>query len=362
MEKFKWLTRAKISQLPKTSGVYAFKKDTRLLYIGKAKNLRERVKQHDELLGLAEQLGYIKTGSEIEALLLEAKLIKKHQPKYNVAWRDDKNYFYVGITKEEFPRIFITHQASEGSEGKDENKVLIAHQPKSQNTKYKIQNTDFVGPFVDGKTLKQALKELRKRSPFRTCKTLPKKPCLWFHLNRCLAPCLLRSQRIEAYDISDIQGQLATGSMVTFINSKPNKNFYRRFKIKITGKANDTAMLKEVLQRRLKHPEWGWPDLILIDGGKAQLNAAISITKIPVMALAKKRNSSPTTFHGNNQAKRTSQKVVGDKLYMKGQKNTVLLKNLPREIFNLILQLRDEAHRFAKKYHHILRVKELIKK
>ena len=320
MEKFKWLTRAKISQLPKTAGVYAFKKDTRLLYIGKAKNLRERVKNHDELLGLAEQLGYIKTDSEIEALLLEAKLIKKHQPKYNVAWRDDKNYFYVGITKEEFPRIFITHQ------------------PKSQNTKYKIQNTDFVGPFVDGKTLKQALKELRKRSPFRTCKTLPKKPCLWFHLNRCLAPCLLRSQRIEAYDISDIQGQLATGAMVTFINSKSNKNFYRRFKIKITGKANDTAMLKEILQRRFKHPEWGQPDLILIDGGKAQLNAAISTTKIPVMALAKKRNE----------------------LYMKGQKNTVLLKNLPREIFNLILQLRDEAHRFARNYHLKLRKKALL--
>jgi len=314
MEKLKFLFKDKISQLPKTAGVYAFYRGKQLLYIGKAANIRERVKNHDELLGLAEQLGYIKTDSEIEALLLEARLIKKHQPKYNVAWRDDKNYFYVGITKEEFPRIFITHQP------------------------LKDDKVEYVGPFVDGKTLKQALKELRKRSPFRTCKTLPKKPCLWFHLDRCLAPCLLRSQRLEAYDISNIQGQLATGAMVTFINSKPNKNFYRRFKIKITGKANDTAMLKEILQRRFKHPEWGQPDLILIDGGKAQLNAAISTTKIPVMALAKKRNE----------------------LYMKGQKNTVLLKNLPREIFNLILQLRDEAHRFARNYHLKLRKKALL--
>jgi len=319
MEKFKFLPKDKISQLPKTAGIYAFEKNKKIIYIGKAKNLRERAKNHADLLALAKQVGYIKTDSENAALILEAKLIKKHRPKHNVVWRDDKNYFYVGITQEEFPRVFITHQ------------------PKTDRGET-LTKIEYVGPFVDGKSLKQALKELRKHSPFRTCKTLPKKPCLWFHLGKCPAPCLLRSRRIEAYDISNIQGQQATGSMVTFIDGKPDKNLYRRFKIKMANKPNDTAMIKEVLQRRLKHEEWGWPDLILIDGGKGQLNAALSTTKIPVMALAKKRNE----------------------LYMKGRKKPVSLKNLPREIFNLILQLRDEAHRFARSYHLKLRKKALL--
>ena len=332
MKKFKFLPKSKISQLPKTAGIYAFKKNKAILYIGKAKNLRERVKNQADLLNSAKQVGYIKTDSENTALILEAKLIKKYQPKHNVAWRDDKNYFYVGITKEEFPRVFITHQIKKS---------------KIQNPKSKIY---YVGPFVDGRALKQALKELRKYSPFRTCKTLPKKPCLWFHLGRCPAPCLLLSQRIEAYDVSNIQGQLATGSMVTFIKGKPDKNLYRRFKIKNlqqgpAGGPNDTAMIKEVLQRRLRHAEWGLPDLILIDGGIAQLNAALKVKNqnskvknIKVMSLAKKEN----------------------KLYIEGQNRPVLLKNLPREIFNLILQLRDEAHRFARSYHLKLRKKALL--
>jgi len=313
MEKFKFLPKSKINQLPKRPGVYLFKKDARLLYVGKAVNLKARVKNHQKLLGLAEQLAYVETKSEIDALILEARLIKKLQPKYNVQWRDDKNYFYIGISQETFPRIFITHQCSENS-------------------------SRYIGPFVNGRTLKQALTELRKYSPFRTCKTLPRKPCLWYHLARCPAPCLLKSRRIEAYDVSNIQGKEATGSMVTFINGRPDKNLYRRFKIKTVGQPNDTAMLKEVLQRRLKHKEWGLPDLILIDGGKAQLNTALSTTKIPVAALAKRKNE----------------------LYLKGLKKPVLLNNMPREIFNAILQLRDEAHRFAHKYHSRLRTKSLL--
>lgn len=147
-------------------------------------------------------------------------------------------------------------------------------------------------------------------------------------------------KRIEAYDISNIQGKEATGSMVVFNEDRPNKNQYRKFKIKIGGKPNDVAMIKEVLKRRLKHSEWPYPELILIDGGKAQLNAAKSIVKnrVRVMAIAKKRNE----------------------LYMEKKAKPILLKGLPREVFNLILQLRDEAHRFAQKYHHRLRDKTLI--
>jgi excinuclease ABC subunit C len=432
---FNFFSKREISKLPKVSGVYCFK-NKRILYIGKAANIRERVKNHFQqpgykdylFLNKVKKIGYIKTDSEIEALILEANLIKKYQPKYNVIWKDDKNYFFVGITKEDFPRIFIAHQT----------KKLI-----NSSTHQLIT---YIGPFVDGKALKQTLKVLRKIFPYRSCYKIPNRPCLWYHLNRCPAPCLLKSKfikeiplnslkikkisqqnaknlikilkegknsvlkdlkremkilaknqnfeeaakirdkiealervmenakifeirtefkewpeieeklkgilktkkkisRIEAYDVSNIQGKMATGSMITFIDGKADKNFYRHFKIKIEEKPNDIAMLKEVLSRRFNHPEWPFPDLILIDGGKSQLNVAMKCKvqnakckMIKVMALAKRKNE----------------------LFIEGKKNPILLKNLPREIFNLILQLRDEAHRFAISYHKKLRKKKLF--
>ncbi len=426
--KIKYLSTEKIYQLPKNTGVYLLKnKKGEIIYIGKAINIKERVKNHfqqqnyrDNLfIGQVSKIGYVSINSEIEALILEANLIKKYKPRYNIVWRDDKNYFYIAVTNEDFPQIFITHQP---------------------NQKSKIE---YIGPFVDGNVLKQALKILRKIFPYRTCGRLPKRPCLWYQLNRCQAPCLLKSglakqipnlenqikkesrknakniikilkgqklqvlrklkiemrktstsqnfekaaeirdqfrslerifanakifepqneslykwtevekelrkilgikkqfSKIEAYDISNIQGKNATGAMVAFVNGKPNKNLYRKFKIGISGKPNDVAMIKEVLYRRFHHHEWPFPDLILIDGGIGQLNVALRIKnsesiikdKIKVVSLAKKYNE----------------------LFIEGKKKPLLLKNLPREIFNLILQLRDEAHRFAIKYHLKLR-------
>ena len=405
MEKFKYLKIDKINKLPESPGVYAFLKGAKFIYIGKAVNLRDRVKQHRKLLNLATKIGYIKTdsefadpsahltsypasqGSTIEALILESQLIKKYQPKYNTIWKDDKNYFYVATGNEDFPRIFITHQ--------------INYENRSRS----------IGPFVDGGALKETLMILRKIFPYYTASKHPEKLCPWCHLNLCPGPnpdkkeykkniknlisvlegkrksvlnntkremqiaskeenfekaARLRNQiraleniishetrfqteetwflrkRIEAYDVSNIQGKYATGSMVTFINRRPDKNLYRKFKIKITGKPNDTAMIKEILSRRLKHSEWPLPDAILIDGGKAQFNAAKSVikNKIRVMALAKKKNE----------------------LFVEDKKSPVLLKTLPREFFNLILQLRDEAHRFAISYHKKLRAKALLSK
>ncbi len=396
MNKFKFSN--KTNQLPKTPGVYAFKKGKQIIYIGKAANIKVRVKNHQKLLSQTEKIGYIKTDSEIEALILEAILIKKYKPKYNTAWKDDKNYFFIALTKEKFPRILITHQTK--------------------------QKNNYLGPFVDGSSLKQVLTILRKVFPFRTCTTLPKKPCLWHQLNLCPAPCLIKTKnvcqknaknilkilkgeknqvlnnfkkemkiaskkqdyekaakirnkilyferimkntnifeagktestlqsllkakkpilRIEAYDVSNIQEQEATGSMVTFIQGKPNKSFYRKFKIKLQAKPNDVAMIKEVLSRRLKHKEWPYPDLILIDGGIAQLNTAIKVKNeinknIKAVSLAKKQN----------------------KLFIEGRKKPILLKTLPKEIFNLILHLRDEAHRFAITYHRKLRTRALL--
>lgn len=433
--KIKYVVKNEMLRLPKSSGVYCFKDNLgKFLYIGKAANIKERVKNHfNQPVSLWEQtvlgdyrgrIGYIKTNSEIEALVLEANLIKKYRPKYNIAWRDDKNYFYVAATKEDFPRLFITHQAK--------------------------PDFNFVGPFTDGKALKETVKILRKVFPYRSCKVMPKSPCLWHQLDRCPAPCLTKTNlggqlqnfkirtrkecqdnignifkilqgrkneilkklkkemrnasvlqnyeraaelrdrmrslekvvshasvlesapllpendwlktlailqkitgirgkpapsfKIEAYDVSNIQGEKATGSLVAFIQGKPDKNLYRKFKIKIQGKPNDTAMISEILSRRLKHEEWKYPELILIDGGKPQLNAAVKTKrknaaagKIRFAALAKKKNE----------------------LFLEERQKPILLKSLPREISDLILRARDEAHRFAKKYHKHLVMVEL---
>ncbi len=402
MEKFYFVS--KTDNLPAACGVYAFKKGNSFLYIGKAGNLKTRVKSHfnqpsyrDNLfMEKVKKIGYIETDSEIEALILEAELIKKYQPKYNVLWKDDKNYFYIKIDKEDLPCIKITHQPV----------------PRKK--------TEYIGPFIEGGPLKRALKTLRKVFPYYTIKNHPDKLCPFCHLNLCPGPApdikeykknvknlkqflegkkssVIRNlkkemaraskdqryeraaeirdkidsleriiaqtkiirpkketdwrvvkkglkevtekdiEKIEAYDISNIQGQKATGSQAVFIKGKPKKDLYRKYKIKISGKPNDIAMLKETLKRRLRHVEWPYPEMILIDGGRAQLNAGIEATKnIPhifVASLAKREN----------------------KLFLKNKKDPLLLKNLPQEISNLILYLRDESHRFAIKYHRKLR-------
>lgn len=432
MDGFKLLSVNKIDQFPTTSGVYYFLGKSKngknqIFYIGKAINLKSRVKNHflqptykDGLfVKKTKKIGYIETNSEIEALILEAKLIKKHRPEFNIVWMDDKNYFFIAIAKERFPKIFITHQPNS----------------KKQNQREKSKNgqTEYIGPFIDGRSLKQALKALRKILPYRTCRFMPKKPCLYFSLKLCPAPCigkieekiyrkdinilkeifngkkssivkkmkkemaklsekqnfekaaLVRNKifsienafgknsagnaprtndwrktetemrkiingrkkikRIEAYDISNIQGKQSTGSMVVFTNGFPDKNNYRKFKIKISGKPNDTAMIKEVLERRFLHKEWKYPELILIDGGKPQIGAAIKVRdqipaakSINIIALAKRNNE----------------------LFIGEKKKPILLSQQPRGVFNLVLKLRDEAHRFAISYHKKLRKKQMF--
>ena len=445
MERFNFPKKEQIERLPKSPGVYYLKNGRKILYIGKASNIKERIKNHfyqpsyqdrffiDQVNGIK----YTGTDSEIEALVLEANLIKKYQPKYNIVWKDDKNYFFVGATKEDFPRVFITHQPFVASTPQG----LRPLYKKDKGTERGEMQTEFVGPFVDGRSLKQTLKTLRRIFPYRTCRNFPSKPCLWYQLNRCPAPCLNESKlakqipitfekmkkecknnaklilqvlkgkksnvlkllkkemkdysfsqnyekagkvrdqitslerimshakifetqpsekleenvqkilqnllkaknrisRIEAYDISNIQGQEAAGSMAVFKDGVPEKKSYRKFKIRTAGSPDDIAMIKEVLSRRFRHSEWHLPDAIFIDGGKAQFNAALEIKKnnrklrnVKVLSLAKRNNE----------------------LFIEGKSKPLLLKNLPRAIFNLILQLRDEAHRFAQRYHHKLK-------
>ncbi len=337
--------KEKIKILPSFSGVYIFKDiHENILYIGKANNIKKRVNSHFakpkvfgfDFISLISDIETFECANEKEALLLESELIKKLQPKYNIEWKDDKQYFFVGITKEIFPRIFLTHQ--------------------------KDNINSFIGPFVKGTELKSFLKNVRKILPYRSCRNLPKKPCLYYQLDMCSAPCinarrkkqyqkliqtikallmLCNNQdlRLECYDISNLSGTLATGSMTVFEKNKKKTKDYRMFKIKRIKGQNDVGSLKEILQRRLKHNEWKSPDLILLDGGKGQLKAAKTIN-IPVLSLAK------------------SEKGSG-KIFSLFSKNFIYADKLPESIKNTFLQIRDEAHRFAIRYHKKRRIKYL---
>lgn len=152
-------------------------------------------------------------------------------------------------------------------------------------------------------------------------------------------------QSLEAYDISNIQGKEPVASMVRFDNGKPNKTMYRRFKIGLPEKPDDYAMMSEVIRRRLAHPDWPYPKLFLIDGGRGQLAVSLRETahsekasKIQVIALAKRHNE----------------------LYIPGLKKPVSLDSLPQEIKNLLMHARDEAHRFAISYHRKLHRKKSV--
>ena len=151
--------------------------------------------------------------------------------------------------------------------------------------------------------------------------------------------------RIEGYDISNIQGANAVGSMVVFTDGQPNKNEYRKFKIRSKNTPNDTAMLSEIIQRRFKHSEWRFPDLIVVDGGKNQLNAVIKTINnqrltIPIIALTK------------------NEKHLGHKIIMTNNKE-IPLSHLPPQVKNLLLNIDGEAHRFAVSYHRRLRSKNI---
>ena len=167
-----WLSK----KIPSAPGVYFFKdQKDRMLYIGKAANLKSRLGSYrktpdsriGKMLETAAVLDWKETGSEIEALILESQLIKKYRPPYNIMLRDSKQYFFVKITKEEFPRIFLTHQLNTA--------------PGSVK-----------GPFTEGLTLKTTLKLLRRIIHFSTCKQKNNRHCLNYHLGNCLVFCCVK--------------------------------------------------------------------------------------------------------------------------------------------------------------------------
>ncbi|MFH1824168.1 MAG: excinuclease ABC subunit UvrC [Candidatus Firestonebacteria bacterium] len=422
----------KLNSIPSKSGVYLFKdKEGNIIYVGKSACLKDRIKSYfsesgrydlkvSAMISQIKDFAYLTTSNEIEALILENKLIKKYKPKYNILFKDDKTYPYIKIySNEEFPHLSFTRR------------ILP-------------DKAMYFGPYVIG-SVREIIKIIQKQFKIRDCSiSLDKKlkrGCLKEQTDFCSAPCmgkitkeeykkivkevieflkgkqknlinkleekmkkasnslqfedaslyrdqknlvkLIQSQNeknvklcnmakeesklievkkaetnlrdilnltkepkiIEGIDISNIFGDKATGSVVRFKNGKPDKNGYRKFKIKeITG-INDTEMIKEVVERRYRRAieEKTLPDLILIDGGKGQLNSAIFVLKkldlsIPVISIAKK-----------NEEIFISEKLESLKL----PKNSSSL--------HLLQYVRDEAHRFAIKYHKILRDKEIKK-
>ena len=162
---------------------------------------------------------------------------------------------------------------------------------------------------------------------------------------------LKRVFRIEGFDVSNIQGKMATGSMVVFLNGEPEKEEYRRFKIRMKEEPNDVGMMKEIVTRRLNHPEWEYPDLLVIDGGKGQVRGVLEVLrkrgiKIPVIGLAKKE-----------------EKIIVPKFQIPNSKFQIKCQQLvlPKDspALHLLQRVRDEAHRFALSYHRKLRVKTL---
>ncbi len=171
-----------LQELPNTPGVYQFRdKDGTVIYVGKAIRLRTRVqsyfRENNASLNSAKRamvkeirdIAILSCDSEIEALILEANLIKKYDPKYNVLLKDDKSYAYLAWTKEDFPRLFVTYQS-----------YLDNH----------TSDVHYLGPFINADALRQTLRILRKIFPYRSCKKLPKTPCIYYKLGRCNAPCV----------------------------------------------------------------------------------------------------------------------------------------------------------------------------
>lgn len=387
-------------QIPDTPGVYYFWNKNQRLYIGKATSIRDRVSSYfkpevvldrgpkiSKMVQLAEKITFEKTESVLDALILESKLIKKHQPYYNTLEKDDRSFYFVCITKEPLPRVYLERESN----------------LNMQNLKAAY------GPFVSGPTIREALKILRRIFPFRDKKSgsklqerfytelglLPdtttsekesaynrtikylqlffegKKLQLYkkiesdmkdaakehafeeagvlrnmlYALQHIRDVSLIKddflqvsssnpqpSVRVDALDVAHTQGSHTYGVSVTIEDGMPFTENYRMFKMRAEHKGDDYAALRELLERRLKHPEWGIPKVLVIDGGPLHKKVAEHMLMnddawcaVNIVAVTKDEKHKPVRILGD--AKLIT-KLKGD-----------------------ILKANAEAHRFAIKTH-----------
>lgn len=423
------------SKFPTTSGVYLFNDQAgRVLYIGKAKNLRARVGSYflkaaaedprtRDLVREAYDVDYLDAESEVDALLMESRLVKDIQPKFNKELRDDKTFPYLQITThEDFPRVEITRE------------------PRDRGAK-------LYGPFTSVGALRGALQVLQKIFKFRTCSLDIEegderwrwfRPCLLASIDQCTAPCNLRVSKedyrrdvqrlkvfleggkkrllkelreemqaaaaelryekaarlrneirllerldergdleedaqpevfyvdpkkglaglqkvlklekpprtIEGVDIAHLGGGETVASLVQFLDGLPFKPGYRRYRIREVQGIDDFASIREVVARRfqqLADDQLAQPDILLIDGGKGQLAkgleafAVLGIEPPTVISLAKKE----------------------EEIFVPGRSEPIVLSRNSFAL-RLLQYVRDESHRFAQHYHHLLRKKKTL--
>jgi len=434
----------KVRQFPPSPGVYLMKDaQGRVLYVGKAKNLRNRAGHYftkaaaedprtADLVKLIADVDYLPADTEVDALLMEARLVKDLQPRFNVGLRDGKSFPYLQIrVREDFPRVEFTRQ------------------PRRRGVK-------LYGPFTSAKSLRAAIQVLQRIFQFRTCSLDIDaadqrwrwfRPCLLHSIRQCTAPCNFRVTKeayrkqiralrlvlegkkdkllaemerdmreasaallfekaarlrdeiealnklglrgdvdkdvqpevfqiepkkglvglrkilglrqtprtIEGVDIAHLGGDEKVASLVSFIDGLPFKPGYRRYRIKTVAGIDDFASIREVVSRRFRdfptrrgsdsgsegddHP---FPDILLIDGGKGQLNAALETFRVlgvepPCLVSLAKRE---------------------EEIYRPGDVEPLRLSRHAAAL-RLLQYVRDEAHRFAQHYHHILRKKKL---
>lgn len=411
----------KLKQLPKRPGVYFHKSASgEIIYIGKAANLNNRVKQYfaksrirdpktDALVAEIADIEWIEVDSEIDALFLEAEQVRRYMPRYNILLRDDKSYVYVRINiNDDHPTVTMTRR------------------PLDDKAKY-------FGPYSNAFSVRRALHYLRKAFPYSVHeRSVPQRVCLQYHLGLCPGleenktslrdyrdnlkklmqflngkrsqvmkrlerdmkifakeakyeqAAIARDQlnvlkhlahqvifgdrefmdiskdhalrdladllelpapptRIEGFDISHMSGTDTTASMVVFASGIPFKTAYRKFKMRLPGN-DDFAHMFEAISRRLSEKnrkDWTLPDLILIDGGKGQLGAAL-----------KARDQAGLNIPMIGLAKRFETIIVPDQ---EGFKEITLPHS--SHIIKLLQRIRDESHRFAVSYHSVLKTK-----
>ncbi len=428
-----------LSRVPHAPGVYVFRnRKNTVLYVGKAVNLSNRVRQYftpssqkavpkiQLLVGEIASIDVFKTSSEFEALLLEAKFIRKHLPKYNARAKDDKSPLYIAIPAgDPLPTIRFVRRTALGYSQVAQKSVSV------------------FGPFQSAHVARGLMSTIRHVVPFCTQRRRDGKPCFYTHLGLC-GPCpsllskapktketdRLRSvyrrnvrrlcdilsgrsgqtlhkmereikqlsrleryeqanrvqdqvrtltelitrrfnpvalttnddlarptpkeaceslaavlrpyfpslstlARIECIDISNLLGRGAVGSLVVLTDGVIDTSQYRRFAIRTVGQSSDVAMIREVLTRRLRHKEWPFPDLLVIDGGKPQVRVAQEVL-----------SSMGYNIATIGLAKRFEEIIVG----VRAGYATIRLA-LHDPALRIIQQLRDEAHRFALSYH-----------
>ena len=426
---------AKARELPQATGLYLMKDSAgRVIYVGKAKNLRSRAgsyflkgaeaeRRTADWVGEICDIDFIVCESEVDAVLMESRLIKDIQPKYNRELKDDKTFPYLMITThEDFPRVEVTRQP-----------------PASGARLY--------GPFASAGSLRGAVQVLQKIFKFRTCSLDIEenderwrwfRPCLLASINQCTAPCNLRISKeeyrrgikrlemfldgkkqalleemrqemlafaenrryeaaarlrdqihlletldrrgqidkhaqpevfyidpkkgleglrrvlklasaprtLEAVDIAHLAGGETVASLVQFIDGLPFKPGYRRYKIRLADRSDDYASIREVVARRfqrLSEEQGPFPDILLIDGGRGQLAAAqqafeqLGVAPPTLLSLAKK-----------------------EELVFRLDRPQPLRLRRRSYSLRLLQYARDEAHRFARHYHHILRRKSTL--